>query len=112
MENRIEYWVKIPFGPIHPALEEPEKFIITLDGERIVNVDVRLGYNLRGLEWIGMRRNYIQILYLAERLCGICSFSHNHTYSRAVEEMAGIEVPERAEYIRVIIGELERIHSH
>ncbi|MDK2982566.1 MAG: rane-bound hydrogenase subunit alpha [Thermococcaceae archaeon] len=112
MENRIEYWVKIPIGPIHPALEEPEKFIITLDGERIVNVDVKLGYNLRGVEWIGMRRNYIQILYLAERLCGICSFSHNHTYSRAVEEMAGIEVPERAEYIRVIIGELERIHSH
>ena len=112
MENRVEYWVKIPIGPIHPALEEPEKFIITLDGERIVNVDVKLGYNLRGVEWIGMRRNYIQILYLAERLCGICSFSHNHTYSRAVEEMAGIEVPERAEYIRVIIGELERIHSH
>jgi len=51
MENRVEYWVKIPIGPIHPALEEPEKFIITLDGERIVNVDVKLGYNLRGLEW-------------------------------------------------------------
>ncbi|WP_461865870.1 hydrogenase large subunit [Thermococcus sp.] len=112
MNNRIEYWVKIPIGPIHPALEEPEKFIITLDGERIINVDVKLGYNLRGLEWIAMRRNYIQLMYLAERICGICSFSHNHTYTRAVEEMAGIEVPERAEYIRVIVGELERIHSH
>ncbi|RLA78424.1 MAG: NADH dehydrogenase subunit [Deltaproteobacteria bacterium] len=112
MNGRIEYWVKIPIGPIHPALEEPEKFIITLDGERIINVDVKLGYNLRGLEWIAMRRNWIQVLYLAERICGICSFSHNHTYARAVEEMAGIEVPERAEYIRVIIGELERIHSH
>ncbi len=51
-------------------------------------------------------------MYLAERMCGICSFSHNHTYTRAVEEAGGIEVPERAEYIRVIIGELERIHSH
>lgn len=112
MNGKLEYWVKIPIGPIHPALEEPEKFIITLDGERIINVDVKLGYNLRGVEWIGMRRNYIQILYLAERMCGICSFSHNHTYSRAVEEMAGIVVPERAEYIRVIVGELERIHSH
>ncbi|AHF80845.1 hydrogenase large subunit [Thermococcus paralvinellae] len=112
MNERIEYWVKIPIGPIHPALEEPEKFIITLDGERIINVDVKLGYNLRGLEWIAMRRNWIQVLYLAERICGICSFSHNHTYARAVEEMAGIEVPERAEYIRVIVGELERIHSH
>ncbi|WP_324736524.1 nickel-dependent hydrogenase large subunit [Thermococcus sp. SY098] len=112
MNGKIEYWVKIPIGPIHPALEEPEKFIITLDGERIINVDVKLGYNLRGLEWIAIRRNWIQVLYLAERICGICSFSHNHTYARAVEEMAGIEVPERAEYIRVIIGELERIHSH
>ncbi|WP_457753117.1 hydrogenase large subunit [Thermococcus sp.] len=112
MNGKIEYWVKIPIGPIHPALEEPEKFIITLDGERIINVDVKLGYNLRGLEWIAMRRNWIQVLYLAERICGICSFSHNHTYARAVEEMAGIEVPERAEYIRIIIGELERIHSH
>ncbi|MBO8174184.1 MAG: nickel-dependent hydrogenase large subunit [Thermococcus sp.] len=112
MNGRIEYWVKIPIGPIHPALEEPEKFIITLDGERIINVDVKLGYNLRGLEWIAMRRNWIQVLYLAERICGICSFSHNHTYARAVEEMAGIEVPERAEYIRVVVGELERIHSH
>nr|6CFW_L Chain L, Membrane-bound hydrogenase subunit alpha [Pyrococcus furiosus DSM 3638] len=110
--KKVEYWVKIPFGPIHPGLEEPEKFIITLDGERIVNVDVKLGYNLRGVQWIGMRRNYVQIMYLAERMCGICSFSHNHTYVRAVEEMAGIEVPERAEYIRVIVGELERIHSH
>ncbi|HIP88753.1 MAG TPA: NADH dehydrogenase subunit [Thermococcus paralvinellae] len=112
MNEKVEYWVKIPIGPIHPALEEPEKFIITLDGERIINVDVKLGYNLRGVEWIGLRRNYIHILYLAERMCGICSFSHNHTYARAVEEMAGIEVPERAEYIRVIVGELERIHSH
>ena len=112
MNSRIEYWVKIPIGPIHPALEEPEKFIITLDGERVIHVDIKLGYNLRGLEWIAMRRNYIQLLYLVERICGICSFSHNHTYTRAVEEMAGIEVPERAEYIRAIIGELERIHSH
>jgi len=110
--TKVEYWVKIPFGPIHPGLEEPEKFILTIDGERIVDVDVKLGYNLRGIQWIALRRNYVQIMYLAERMCGICSFSHNHTYTRAVEEAAGIEVPERAEYIRVIVGELERIHSH
>ena len=42
MNSRIEYWVKIPIGPIHPALEEPEKFIITLDGERIIHVDIKL----------------------------------------------------------------------
>ncbi len=112
MTEKVEYWVKVPIGPIHPGLEEPEKFILTLDGEKIVNVDVKLGYNLRGIQWISYRRNYVQMMYLVERICGICSFSHNHTYSRAVEEAAGIEVPERAEYIRVIVGELERIHSH
>lgn len=112
MTEKVEYWVKVPIGPIHPGLEEPEKFILTLDGERIINVDVKLGYNLRGIQWIAYRRNYVQMMYLVERICGICSFSHNHTYSRAVEEAAGIEVPERAEYIRAIVGELERIHSH
>ncbi|AJC71467.1 MAG: nickel-dependent hydrogenase large subunit [Thermococcus sp.] len=112
MTEKVEYWVKVPIGPIHPGLEEPEKFILTLDGERIINVDVKLGYNLRGIQWISYRRNYVQMMYLVERICGICSFSHNHTYSRAVEEAAGIEVPERAEYIRAIVGELERIHSH
>jgi membrane-bound hydrogenase subunit alpha len=66
----------------------------------------------RGIEWMGMRRNAIQVLYLAERICGICGITHSVSFSRAVEQIAGIEVPPRAHYIRSIVGELERIHSH
>jgi len=102
----------LPIGPIHPALKEPILFEFELNGERIANVDIKLGQVHRGIEWAGMRRNPVQILYLAERICGICSVSHPFAFSMAVENAAGIEVPERAEYIRVIMAELERIHSH
>ena len=87
-------------------------FRITVEGEEIVDVDVRSGYNHRGIEWLGLRRNWIQILYLAERICGICSWVHPFCYTQAAEDACNIEVPERADFIRVIIAELERIHSH
>ncbi|MDI6855975.1 MAG: nickel-dependent hydrogenase large subunit [Candidatus Thermoplasmatota archaeon] len=102
----------LPIGPIHPALKEPVFFEFEIQGERIVNVDVKLGHVHRGIEWAGMRRNPIQILYLAERICGICCVSHPFAFCEAVERAAEVEVPERAQYIRVIIAELERIHSH
>ncbi|RLF27747.1 MAG: NADH dehydrogenase subunit [Thermoplasmata archaeon] len=102
----------LPIGPIHPAFKEPVMFEFEIDGEKIVDVDVSLGQVHRGIEWAGMQRNPIQILYLAERICGICSFSHPIAFARAVENAANIEVPERAEYLRVIHGELERIASH
>jgi membrane-bound hydrogenase subunit alpha len=103
---------QLPIGPIHPALKEPVMFEFEVDGERIVNVNVRLGYVHRGVEWTATQRNPIQILYLAERICGICSYCHPMAFSLAVECAAGIEVPERADYLRVIHGELERICSH
>ena len=102
----------IPIGPIHPSLKEPLQFSFDLDGERVVDVEIKPGWNHRGIEVLGMKRNPLQTLYLAERLCGICSVSHLITFSRAVENALGIAVPPRAEYIRVIIAELERIHSH
>ncbi|OYT61733.1 NADH dehydrogenase subunit [Thermoplasmatales archaeon ex4484_30] len=104
---------EVPIGPIHPALKEPIMLRFTLEGERIVDVDVIASQNHRGIEWIGMNRNNpVQSIYLAERICGICNFCHPSCLVMAVEEIAGIESPERAEYIRVIQGELERIHSH
>lgn len=103
---------QIPIGPIHPALKEPVQFEFTIDGERIVDVDVSLGHVHRSIEWTGMHRNPIQVLYLAERICGICSYCHPMSFALAVERVAGIEVPERADYLRVIQGELERICSH
>ncbi|MBU4350056.1 nickel-dependent hydrogenase large subunit, partial [bacterium] len=81
-------------------------------GERIEKVNLAPGDNHRGIEFMGRQRNPIQIIYLAERICGICSASHPFAFCRAVENAAGIEVPERGQYIRVIIAELERIHSH
>lgn len=103
----------IPIGPIHPALKEPVRLDLTIDGEEIVDVDITLGLVHRGIEWLGMNRNNpIQSIYLAERVCGICNICHPYSFVMAVEQAAGITPPERAEYIRVITAELERIHSH
>jgi membrane-bound hydrogenase subunit alpha len=102
----------IPIGPIHPALKEPVMFEFEIEGEHIVDAEVYLGHVHRTIEWTGMQRNPIQILYLAERICGICSYCHPMAFALAVERIAGIEVPERADYLRVIHAELERICSH
>lgn len=104
--------VIIPIGPQHPALKEPESFSVTLSGERIMAFSARLGYNHRGIEKACEERTYLQDVYLIERICGICSHAHSTCFVQAVEEIAGLEVPKRALYIRSIIGELERIHSH
>ena len=102
----------IPIGPIHPALKEPVYFEFEIDGERIVDVDVKLGHVHRAVEWASRKRNPIQIMYLAERICGICSYCHPAAFTLAVEKAVEIEVPERAEYLRVIQAEVERITSH
>lgn len=104
--------ITIPIGPQHPALKEPESFNLTLEGERIIDAEVKLGYNHRGIEKACESRNYIQDLYLIERVCGICSHTHATCFIQAVEEIAKVEVPLRAQFIRTIVGELERVHSH
>ena len=103
---------QLPIGPIHPALKEPVMFEFEVDGERILDADVKLGHVHRCIECTGQKRNPIQILYLAERICGICSISHPIAFARAVENAMELEVPQRAEYIRTIQAELERICSH
>ncbi|HIS52468.1 MAG TPA: nickel-dependent hydrogenase large subunit [Candidatus Onthomonas avicola] len=102
----------IPIGPYHPALEEPIHARLTVDGERIRDAQVFVGYNHRGIEKLAQERNFIQTLVLVERVCGICSHSHALTYALCIEHIMGAEVPRRGQYIRVIIEELERIHSH
>jgi NADH-quinone oxidoreductase subunit D len=102
----------IPLGPQHPALEEPESFSLLLQGERVAAATVALGYNHRGMEKACESRTYIQNIYLLERICGICSHSHSTCYVQTVEMLAGLEIPKRALYLRALIGELERIHSH
>jgi len=104
--------ITIPIGPQHPSLKEPACFTITMEGEKVINAVVGVGYNHRGLEKACEERTYIQDLYIIERVCGICSHTHATAFCQAVEEIAGVEIPARAKYIRVIMAELERLHSH
>jgi NADH-quinone oxidoreductase subunit D len=110
----MEYSVEnlVPFGPIHPALKEPEYFKLILEGEKIVQVIPRIGYVHRGLEKAAESRPWAQNMYMFERTCGICSFVHSICYTQAVEGLTMFEVPKRAKYIRLIVAEMERIHSH
>ena len=102
----------IPIGPYHPLQEEAEFFQLFVEGETVVDMDVRLSFNHRGMEKLAEGLTYEQVPYLVERICGICSASHPLAYVQAVEEIAGVKVPERALYLRSIINELERVHSH
>jgi Ni,Fe-hydrogenase III large subunit/Ni,Fe-hydrogenase III component G len=105
--------VMVPVGPYFPTQHEPEAFSIYVDGEVVVDSDYRGFYNHRGIEKLGScDLTYNQIPFVAERICGICGFVHSCAYCMAVEEAAGIEVPRRADYIRTIFLELERLHSH
>jgi NADH-quinone oxidoreductase subunit D len=102
----------IAIGPQHPALKEPGSFQFTVDGEIVTKAYVRLGYAHRGIEKAAEQRNWIQDLYLLERICGICSHIHATAYCLAVEQLAHVEASARAQAIRVLVAELERIHSH
>jgi membrane-bound hydrogenase subunit alpha len=102
----------IAVGPFHPLQEEMEFFQLTLDGETVTDIDMRISYNHRGIEGISETLQFDQVPFLVSRICGICSASHPLAYIQAVEEIAGITPPERALYVRTIINELERIHSH
>jgi len=102
----------IPVGPYHPLQEEPEFFKLLVEGEKVVDLEIELGYNHRGIEKIAESKSYDQVIFLVERVCGICSTSHPIASVNALEDLGDIKVPERALYIRSIIGELERLHSH
>jgi membrane-bound hydrogenase subunit alpha len=102
----------VPIGPVHPALKEPVMFTFQMEGEVVRSVDFAPGNTHRGIEWMGMRRNPVQIIHLTDRICGICGIVHSLSFARAVEQIAEIDVPPRADYIRTILHELERMQSH
>jgi ech hydrogenase subunit E len=102
----------VPIGPQHPALKEPGFFEFTVEGETVTGGKVRLGYAHRGIEKAAENRSWVQNLYLLERICGICSHIHAFAYSLGVEQLANVTAPPRAQAIRVLTAELERIHSH
>ncbi|MDP2959632.1 MAG: NADH-quinone oxidoreductase subunit C [Longimicrobiales bacterium] len=103
----------LQLGPFFPVLEEPASFRLFVDGETIVGCDYRGFYNHRGIEKLGDSvLTYDKIPFLAERICGICGFIHSTCYCQAVEKAIELEVPRRAEYLRTLMLELERVHSH
>lgn len=102
----------IPIGPYHPLQEEPEHYLLEVKGEKVVGIDVQVGYNHRGIEKLAEDKTWDQITFLVERVCGICSTSHPLAYCRAGEDLLEIEIPDRAKYIRTLVAELERVHSH
>jgi NADH-quinone oxidoreductase subunit D len=104
--------VKIVVGPQHPALLEPEKFAVMVEGETVRAVEPRIGYVHRGIEKASESRTYIQDVYLVERICGICNSCHATAFVEAVEKILKTEVPPRGKYIRTILLEVNRLHSH
>ncbi len=102
----------IPIGPQHPLLKEPLSFLLSVEGERVVESALRIGYVHRGIERLCQQRTYVQDIHLLERICGICSHIHTTTYCQGVEMLLGLEVPLRGLYLRTLLCELERIHSH
>ena len=102
----------IPFGPQHPVLPEPVHLDLVLEDEKVVDVLPQIGFVHRGLEKLVAKKDYKQFIYVTERICGICSFGHSLGYAQTVEGLMGVQIPPRAEYLRVILHELSRIHSH
>jgi Ni,Fe-hydrogenase III large subunit/Ni,Fe-hydrogenase III component G len=104
---------EVPLGPLHITSDEPGHFRLFVDGERIVDADYRLFYVHRGMEKLAeTRMDYNQVNFLADRLCGICGFTHSLAYSASVETALGLPVPPRAHFIRTLLAEVERLHSN
>ncbi|WP_333803664.1 hydrogenase large subunit [Sulfurospirillum sp.] len=105
--------IDVPLGPLHITADEPGHFRLFCDGDTIVDADYRLFYQHRGMEKLAENRmNYDQMGYLAERVCGICGYAHAIACIEAAEKAINLEIPARAQAIRIICSEIERLHSH
>jgi len=102
----------VPFGPQHPVLPEPIHLDLVMEDEIVIEAVPSIGFVHRGLENLVKKKDYNEMVYVAERICGICSFMHGMGYCNAVEHIMGVEVPARANYLRTIWSEMSRIHSH
>lgn len=113
LDEAPEGCTTIPVGPFHPTLHEPAHFAVFVDGETIKGCDYRGFMVHRGLEKLCQTQvTYNEIPFIAERICGICGSVHAASYAQALEMAAGLAISRRAEYIRTILLELERVHSH
>ena len=102
----------VPFGPQHPVLPEPIHLDLVLEDEKVIEAVPSIGFVHRGLESLIVKKDYNEMVYVAERTCGICSFGHGMGYVEAVEKIMNVEIPARARYLRTIWMELSRMHSH
>ncbi|SJZ53652.1 nickel-dependent hydrogenase large subunit [Consotaella salsifontis] len=102
----------IPVGPLHVALEEPMYFRIDVSGETVNAVEINAGHVHRGIEYLATKRSLNQNIVLTERICSLCSNSHPEAFAMAAETIAGLTVPERGQYLRVIAGEVKRLASN
>jgi NADH-quinone oxidoreductase subunit D len=99
-------------GPSHPSTHGVCRVVVHLDGETVTKAEPVIGYLHRGIEKMAENRTYLQVVPLTDRLDYVGSMYANWAYCRAVERLAGIRVPERAEYLRAIVCEMQRIASH
>ncbi len=104
--------VSFPVGPVHPCWKEPVRLKCETRGEKVLSAEVELGYMKKGIERIMRGRPWQEVMFLSERVCGICSVIHNMVFIEGMEAISGIDVPPRAAYLRVIVNELDRIQSH
>ncbi len=104
--------VTINLGPQHPSTHGVFRLRVTFDGEQVIDVEPVFGYLHRGTEKLAEERNYVQIVTLTDRLDYVAAMTNNLAYVRAVESLAGISVPDRGMYLRVISAEFQRIASH
>ncbi len=104
--------INVNMGPQHPATHGVFRMVLTVDGERVVDLVPHIGYLHRGAEKLSENLDYRQALGIQDRTEYLAAFNAELCYVMAIEKLAGIEVPERAEYIRVILAELNRIASH
>ncbi|MFZ8791201.1 MAG: nickel-dependent hydrogenase large subunit [Thermosphaera aggregans] len=104
--------LELPVGPQHPALHEPVLLRAYADGEEIIKVEINTGYNHRGIEKLCEKNSFYRDIFIVTRVCGICNQVHANCYVRAVEHILGMEISNRAKYLRVLAMELERLHSH
>ena len=102
----------VPFGPQHPVLPEPIHLDLVLEDEVVVEAVPSIGYVHRGLEKLVKTKDFKEYVYIAERVCGICSFGHGLGYCMALEKIMNVEIPRRAAYLRTIWMEMSRVHSH
>ena len=102
----------VPIGPIHPALKEPIRLKLQTEGERVVKAEIEYGYVHRRIEKIIEGKTWQKGIYLSERVCGICSYEHTQTFAETIEKISDVDVPVRAQFLRTIANELDRIQSH